>query len=302
MRYGGWYQIAFEGDLKEELTSVSAGDRRLLCVRREGGFDVYDAVCPHRGADLAVGGKLADGCVICPYHGHRIALGQESYAQFKIRKYPSLSVGGLLFALIGDFEAGALPRMLDYLNRTHRIFPGFEKTIRIAPEMVIENAFDWAHFPTVHDVLKVTHGQPRIEDGVFTAELTLRVGPSMWQGTDDGTHDDDGSTWVEVPLLARAYSPVCYHHAGRDRRRRPSALRDRFGGAPIGRSVDGPPFGRAAAQPRRFRTAQGDGRHHPAIRKHGPRTGSAGVGTPGGRRASALHRRGRQRARVSAMV
>jgi|HubBroStandDraft_1064217.scaffolds.fasta_scaffold21680_3 3-ketosteroid 9alpha-monooxygenase subunit A len=208
MRYGGWYQIAFEGDLKEELTSVSAGDRRLLCVRREGGFDVYDAVCPHRGADLAVGGKLADGCVICPYHGHRIALGQESHAQFKIRKYPSLSVGGLLFALIGDFEAGVLPRMLDYLNRTHRIFPGFEKTIRIAPEMVIENAFDWAHFPTVHDVLKVTHGQPRIEDGVFTSELTLRVGPSMWQGTDDGTHDDDGSTWVEVPLLARAYSPV----------------------------------------------------------------------------------------------
>jgi hypothetical protein len=29
----------------------------------------------------------------------------------------------------------------------------------------------------------------------------------MWQGTDDGTHHDDGNTWIEVPLLARAYGP-----------------------------------------------------------------------------------------------
>lgn len=208
MRYGGWYQIAFEKDLTADLTSISAGDRRLLCVRRESGFEVYDAVCPHRGADLGVGGKLEGACVICPYHGHRVALGLDSGEQFKVCKFPSITVGGLVFALIGEFEQGALPRMLDHLNRTHRIFPGFEKSIRIAPEMVIENAFDWAHFPTVHDVLKVIHGEPRIEDGVFTAELTLRVGPSLWQGTDDGTRHDDGSTWVEVPLVARAYSPI----------------------------------------------------------------------------------------------
>jgi hypothetical protein len=207
MRYGGWYQIAFENQLNSDLTSVSAGDRRLLCVRREAGFDVYDSVCPHRGADLGVGGKLADGCVICPYHGHRVVLGADNGAELSVAKYPSITVGGLVFALIGNFEHWALPRMLDYLNRTHRIFPGFEKSIRIAPEMVIENAFDWAHFPPVHDVLKVTYGQPRTEDGVFAAELTLRVGPSLWQGTDDGTHHDDGDTWVEVPLLARAYSP-----------------------------------------------------------------------------------------------
>ena len=207
MRHGGWYQIAFASDLDSDLTTVCAGDRKLLCVRRESGIDVYDAVCPHRGADLAVGGKLDDGCVICPYHGHRIALGTDHGAEFKVRKYPSITVGGLVFALIGDFELGALPQMLEYLSITHRIFPGFVKSIRIAPEMVIENAFDWAHFPPVHDVKKVTYGQPRIEDGVFTAELTLRVGPSLWQGTDDGKHHDDGNTWIEVPLLARAYGP-----------------------------------------------------------------------------------------------
>jgi hypothetical protein len=97
--------------------------------------------------------------------------------------------------------------MLDYLERTHKIFAGFTKTIKVPPEMVIENAFDWAHFPPVHDVLKVEYGEPTVEDGVFTATTKLRVGPSMWQGGGDGSHHDDGTTFVEVPLLARAYSP-----------------------------------------------------------------------------------------------
>jgi len=207
MRYGGWYQIAYENELQSDVSSVPVGDRRLLIVRRDGKINVYDAICPHRGADLGFGGKLVDGAIACPYHGHRVALGGERKGLYCVREYPSLVRSGLVFALIGDFEMGKLPEMLDYLERTHKIFPGFTKTIKVPPEMVIENAFDWAHFIPVHDVLKVDFGEPTIEDGVFTATTTLRVGPSMWQGTSDGSHHDDGSTWVEVPLLARAYSP-----------------------------------------------------------------------------------------------
>jgi len=208
MRYGGWYQIAFERDLQADVSSVPVGDRRLLIVRSGGEINVYDAVCPHRGADLGVGGKLLDPRVLtCPYHGHRIALGGEGGGPYCVAKYPSLVRSGLIFALVGDFEVGKLPDMLDYLERTHKIFAGFTKTIKVPPEMVIENAFDWAHFPPVHDVLKVEYGEPTVEDGVFTATTKLRVGPSMWQGGGDGSHHDDGSTFVEVPLLARAYSP-----------------------------------------------------------------------------------------------
>jgi phenylpropionate dioxygenase-like ring-hydroxylating dioxygenase large terminal subunit len=208
MRYGGWYQIAFERDLQADVSSVPVGDRRLLIVRSGGEINVYDATCPHRGADLGVGGKLVDPRVLtCPYHGHRIALGGEGGGPYCVAKYPSIVRSGLIFALVGDFETGKLPDMLDYLERTHKIFAGFTKTIKVPPEMVIENAFDWAHFPPVHDVLKVEYGEPTVEDGVFTATTKLRVGPSMWQGTGDGTHHDDGTTFVEVPLLARAYSP-----------------------------------------------------------------------------------------------
>lgn len=208
MRYGGWYQIAFERDLQQDITSIPVGDRRLLIVRKDGEIGVYDAICPHRGADLGIGGKLVDSRIVtCPYHGHRVALGGEGGGPYCVPQYPSIVKSGLIFAMVGGFETGKLPEMLDYLESTHKIFPGFTKTIKVPPEMVIENAFDWAHFPPVHDVLKVEYGAPTIEEGVFTATTTLRVGPSMWQGSGDGGHEDDGSTWVEVPLLARAYSP-----------------------------------------------------------------------------------------------
>jgi 3-ketosteroid 9alpha-monooxygenase subunit A len=169
---------------------------------------VYDATCPHRGADLGIGGKLVKARVVtCPYHGHRIALGGDGNGPYCVRQYPSAVRGGLIFALIGDFEVGKLPEMLEYLERTHSIFPGFTKTIKVPPQMVIENAFDWAHFPPVHHVLKVDYGAPTVEDGVFTAATRLRVAPSMWQGTGGDTPQVDADTWIDVPLLARAYSP-----------------------------------------------------------------------------------------------
>src|SRR5690349_19572217 len=109
MRYGGWYQIAFESDLGQDVSSVPVGNRRLLIVRNEGAINVYDATCPHRGADLGIGGKLVSPRVVtCPYHGHRVALGGDGNGPYCVRQYPSLVTSGLIFALIGDFEVGKL--------------------------------------------------------------------------------------------------------------------------------------------------------------------------------------------------
>lgn len=201
MQYGGWFQIAFERDLKGELATVQVGNLRLLCVRRGAGIEVYDAICPHRGADLGVGGKLEGNDVVCAYHGHRIALDEQDGGPFCVRGYRALSVGGLVFALIAASEEGELPGVLAELDRTHQITPGFEKSMRVAPELVIENAFDADHFRPVHDVIEVIAKPPVIERGVFTVQTTLRVGPSAWQGG-----DNDG-TFIDVPLLARAFSP-----------------------------------------------------------------------------------------------
>jgi len=203
MRYGGWFQIAFERDLLQELTTIRVGPLRLLCVRRASGIEVYDGVCPHRGADLSVGGRLLGQTVSCGYHGYSVALGERAGTRFWVRQYPSLTVGGLVFALIGTEERGELPSFLEALERSHEIIPGWEKTIRVAPELVIENAFDAAHFRPIHDVKEVRAKPPVIERGVFTVDATLRVGPSAWQGAGQS----DEQTFLDVPLLARAFSP-----------------------------------------------------------------------------------------------
>ncbi|MGA7870572.1 MAG: hypothetical protein WCA22_06705 [Candidatus Binatus sp.] len=39
MKYGGWFKIAFERELERQLTTVTVGDRRLLCVKRVQGDD-----------------------------------------------------------------------------------------------------------------------------------------------------------------------------------------------------------------------------------------------------------------------
>ena len=65
MKYGGWFKIAFERELERDLNTVAVGDRKLLCVKRPSGIEVYDAVCPHRGADLGVNSRLDGDAVVC---------------------------------------------------------------------------------------------------------------------------------------------------------------------------------------------------------------------------------------------
>lgn len=201
MRYGGWYLIAYERDLAGGLCGTVVSTSRLLCARTSRGIEVFDAVCPHRGANLGIGGVLDGDYVVCPYHAYRISLGEEDGGPFCVRRHPSIAIGGLIFALLGGCDEGELPGFLAELGRTCQFVPGFEKRIRIAPEMVIENAFDARHFGPVHDVKQVTTMPAAVERGVFTAATTLRVGASAWQG------GDDTGAYIDVPLFARAFSP-----------------------------------------------------------------------------------------------
>lgn len=204
MKYGGWFKIAFEHELNEELTTVRVGERRLLCVRTAEGFRVVDAVCPHRGADLGVNGRLDGDAVICGYHGHRIPIATRARRAGCPRSHPSLALGGIFFARVGEVEDGDFPGFLRALHETHHLVPGFTRSIRVAPELVIENAFDAAHFGPVHGVLDVEAEPPAVEAGVFTARTTLHVAPTQWQGERGGVAAESR---IRVPLFARAFSP-----------------------------------------------------------------------------------------------
>lgn len=156
--HAGWYLVAFTDELSEDLTPLRLGSRRLMIARTEDeqGYGVFDSTCPHRGANLAYGGELTGNCVVCPFHGRRVMLG-ESDRPLSVRGYPTLVFGPLVFTRLSDQSEGeatfseSFPQILGERSITPAITTEFTVPI----EYVVENAFDIEHFTPVHDVPRV---------------------------------------------------------------------------------------------------------------------------------------------------
>jgi nitrite reductase/ring-hydroxylating ferredoxin subunit len=150
----GWYQVAFDDELTGPLTPLDFGDRRLMAVKRDGNVRVFDAVCPHRGAHLAYGGKLDGDTVQCPFHGYHIGLGSGANGPFCVREYPCLACGGMVFIRLSSRQRPDLAEALRELEGGHTFIPGLKMQAETRIEVVIENGFDSAHFKAVHGLLK----------------------------------------------------------------------------------------------------------------------------------------------------
>src|SRR5205814_490494 len=151
--------------------------------------DVFDAVCPHRGAHLAYGGRLTAQTVVCPFHGHRIGLGGVSGDGFCVRAYATLVHGGGVFVRLSDRVEPDFARAVQELGEDHTFVPGFEMTTRTTMEVVIENGFDSAHFRSVHGLLSrpglaVERGRfgELVAEGRF--EIPWRSGPGPGKAPD----------------------------------------------------------------------------------------------------------------------
>jgi nitrite reductase/ring-hydroxylating ferredoxin subunit len=201
----GWYQLAFERDLTPPLTPLSFGGRALMAVwsPTSGPPRILDAVCPHRGAHLARGGRLAGEVIVCPFHAYRIGLGKESRDGFCVREYRSLLRGGGLFARLSDRDEVDFPEALEALAAGHTFVPGFEMTARTTIDVVIENGFDNAHFRSVHGLMSLP-------------ELAVRTGP-FGELLAEGHFEIPRTGWYEPPgaesrnlrarYVAHAFSP-----------------------------------------------------------------------------------------------
>ncbi len=203
MSHSGWYQIAFKRDLRNDLITTKIGEVPIV-LRRGSPVRAYSDRCPHRGASLGIGGRLDGDTVICPFHGQRIGLGKKQQSDFGcVPELPCIDVGGLVFAAttMNVADDGFAAYMAD-LSGTHRILPGFSVAMKVAPQLVVENAFDAMHFVPVHGVLET----PRIgcvpgKYG-FAAEGSFRLPPSPWQT------DTSGRGYVDVPFRAHAFGPT----------------------------------------------------------------------------------------------
>ena len=199
--YRGWYQVAYERELGPELTPAAVARTPLVVVRTATGLRAIDAACPHRGAHLGHGGRLDGDAIVCPFHGHRVALDAVGDGGFCAREHRTLAVGGLVFALLGADQDRGFAAHLAAMDRTRYFVPGFTLRVRAPAELVVENGFDHTHFHTVHGILNEPAFALRESlGGEFAVEGVFEIPPSPWQ-----TGAAEAS--LRVPYVARAFSP-----------------------------------------------------------------------------------------------
>ncbi|CAN5392466.1 hypothetical protein BH10PSE14_BH10PSE14_20810 [soil metagenome] len=199
----GWYQAAFLRDLSPALNEVRIGDQPLALIVDGENVRAFDAVCPHRGANLCRGGQWLGDAVRCPFHGLRIALGDGAAGDFVATEWPCLAVGGLVFVRHPDSEDHGLTERLSHLDATAWFVPGFTIDMAAPAELVIENAFDALHFDVVHGI----GNRPRLvrsDDGsgalVVVGEFVVPASP--WQQAVEHIQA------FAIPYCASAYSPT----------------------------------------------------------------------------------------------
>lgn len=198
--HAGWHMLAFDSEIGLGLTPCAIGNQPLMVLRGAEGPRVFDASCPHRGADLARGGRLVDGAVLCPFHGKRIGLGCEG--RLSVREHETIRVGDAVFVRLSDdpeHDRG-FRRMIKELADRGRVSAALSTEIKARPELIIENAFDASHFSAVHRVPRVTGMHATTgPDGELVIEGVFTTQAPPWER-------DPGKPFASR-FLARAYSP-----------------------------------------------------------------------------------------------
>ncbi len=156
-----WYVVAEGDDLADGPIAVRLLDRPLVVWRGPDGTPVAAPDrCPHREAPLSAG-RVADGCLVCPYHGWTFGdggrcvevpssgAGRPVPPAAHLRTVHVVERYGLLWVCLGD-PAAEIPVMEAEDDPTfRRINSGVDVWNVSAPRMT-DNFLDISHFPFVH--------------------------------------------------------------------------------------------------------------------------------------------------------
>lgn len=180
--HGGWYIAALTEDITDEVTPLHLGKRALMAVRDDDSIKVFDAICPHRGANLAYGGTRSKDVVVCPFHGKGITLGERADRKYCVPEVASFLTGNALLVRAGGahYDRGFASRIAKVCE-SHIAVPGIAVEVEVTQELVIENAFDIDHFMAVHSVPKVigtSFGETA--SGAVYNEASFRMRPPEW--------------------------------------------------------------------------------------------------------------------------
>jgi nitrite reductase/ring-hydroxylating ferredoxin subunit len=159
----GWYIALSSAELRAKPRALDLFARKLVAWRDGGGRAVImSRHCPHLGASLALG-KVVDGCLRCPFHHWRFAgsgacvdiPGVERIPEAAHQNpYPVVERYGYIWAWYGGAEPMyGLPDFPALESERQRYLAyRFTHTTPASARRVLENAFDYYHFMTLHGV------------------------------------------------------------------------------------------------------------------------------------------------------
>ncbi|KAF9905825.1 hypothetical protein EC991_001230 [Linnemannia zychae] len=166
----GWYKLARSGDVKPgQVISVNGLGRAFAVFRGETDEEVHvlDAMCPHLGANMAIGGLVEGDGLRCPFHGWKFegSSGQCSdipYAKnipnmAKTKRWTHREYAGIIVVWYDAeerepmYEPVPFPLAEGTFNRV-----GYRRgTLPMHIQDFAENASDWMHFSLLHDRLSI---------------------------------------------------------------------------------------------------------------------------------------------------
>jgi phenylpropionate dioxygenase-like ring-hydroxylating dioxygenase large terminal subunit len=180
----GWFIVACSSELAPgEVQAVFAFGRDLVLFRTDAGEPrMLDAHCPHLGAHLAVGGRVEDDCIRCPFHGWRfdgesgacteIPYGGANHIpkRAQAHSYPTLERNHMVWAWYhaeGEPPFYDVPVVEEFHDPDWQPILVREFDIAIAAQEMAENNVDYSHF-------RYVHGTDGIPEDEFITEGTYK--------------------------------------------------------------------------------------------------------------------------------
>ena len=174
----GWFSLGRIDELPAESVSTHRLFGRDLVLWQDGDDrHLVDSTCPHLGAHLGVGGRVEDGCLVCPFHEWRfgpdgsnveIPYADRPNRKARLRGYPLAERNGHLLAwyhpdptAVASFEVPQ--RLADDAATVHRV----DRTVGTVWQEIAENSVDMAHFVSVHGTSQMASIGEMTIDGPF---------------------------------------------------------------------------------------------------------------------------------------
>lgn len=174
----GWFVVAPASELVAgEIRAIHYFGRDLVLYRGEDGRPhLLDAHCPHLGAHLAVGGRVEQDCIRCPFHGWSfdgesgkcvdVPYGDTRIPpKAKARSYPTLERNHMIWAWYHAKDGEPfyeVPEVPEFHDDDWSPILVRDFIVNTSAQEMAENNVDYSHFRYVHG----TEGIP--EDDFIT--------------------------------------------------------------------------------------------------------------------------------------